>query len=156
MYVCQTHLSVVIKRMSKRSVGAGGALMLALFALTPGCRKEEIRAYRVPKEKPLIASSGVREDPPAAMPQLEWKLPAGWEERGPGRMSVVASFWIPSKAGPGAEVSVMPMPGESASNLSLLVNIVRQGDTRSEEHTSELQSPCNLVCRLLLEKKKKK
>src|SRR5256885_4031089 len=29
-------------------------------------------------------------------------------------------------------------------------------DARSEEHTSELQSPCNLVCRLLLEKKKKK
>src|SRR2546426_2344262 len=28
-------------------------------------------------------------------------------------------------------------------------------DVRSEEHTSELQSPCNLVCRLLLEKKKK-
>src|SRR3989454_9227004 len=27
-------------------------------------------------------------------------------------------------------------------------------DRRSEEHTSELQSPCNLVCRLLLEKKK--
>src|SRR2546426_1616255 len=30
------------------------------------------------------------------------------------------------------------------------------GAMRSEEHTSELQSPCNLVCRLLLEKKKKK
>src|SRR2546426_4284488 len=29
-------------------------------------------------------------------------------------------------------------------------------DERSEEHTSELQSPCNLVCRLLLEKKKKR
>src|SRR5256885_5618692 len=29
------------------------------------------------------------------------------------------------------------------------------GLLRSEEHTSELQSPCNLVCRLLLEKKKK-
>src|SRR2546426_9920274 len=29
-----------------------------------------------------------------------------------------------------------------------------RGDVRSEEHTSELQSPCNLVCRLLLEKKK--
>src|SRR5256885_10934447 len=28
------------------------------------------------------------------------------------------------------------------------------GHERSEEHTSELQSPCNLVCRLLLEKKK--
>src|SRR2546426_2061931 len=30
-----------------------------------------------------------------------------------------------------------------------------RGNPRSEEHTSELQSPCNLVCRLLLEKKKK-
>src|SRR2546426_9242355 len=30
----------------------------------------------------------------------------------------------------------------------------RSHDARSEEHTSELQSPCNLVCRLLLEKKK--
>src|ERR1039457_108480 len=30
----------------------------------------------------------------------------------------------------------------------------RTRDSRSEEHTSELQSPCNLVCRLLLEKKK--
>src|SRR5256885_13243895 len=36
--------------------------------------------------------------------------------------------------------------------------LVREFDVfvwRSEEHTSELQSPCNLVCRLLLEKKKK-
>src|SRR5256885_10981885 len=30
------------------------------------------------------------------------------------------------------------------------------GGERSEEHTSELQSPCNLVCRLLLEKKKQR
>src|SRR2546426_3714877 len=30
-----------------------------------------------------------------------------------------------------------------------------EAPVRSEEHTSELQSPCNLVCRLLLEKKKK-
>src|SRR5256885_4609706 len=34
-------------------------------------------------------------------------------------------------------------------------SVVQKCD-RSEEHTSELQSPCNLVCRLLLEKKKKK
>src|SRR5574341_2459001 len=32
----------------------------------------------------------------------------------------------------------------------------RPGPSRSEEHTSELQSPTNLVCRLLLEKKKNK
>src|SRR2546426_7855454 len=34
-------------------------------------------------------------------------------------------------------------------------DLERARDMRSEEHTSELQSPCNLVCRLLLEKKKK-
>src|SRR5256885_6898966 len=33
-------------------------------------------------------------------------------------------------------------------------HVDRADDARSEEHTSELQSPCNLVCRLLLEKKK--
>src|SRR5256885_7473087 len=33
--------------------------------------------------------------------------------------------------------------------------LLEKGELRSEEHTSELQSPCNLVCRLLLEKKKK-
>src|SRR5256885_7266233 len=33
-------------------------------------------------------------------------------------------------------------------------NATAQPESRSEEHTSELQSPCNLVCRLLLEKKK--
>src|SRR5256885_9380479 len=35
-----------------------------------------------------------------------------------------------------------------------VVNIRLRNVPRSEEHTSELQSPCNLVCRLLLEKKK--
>src|SRR5256885_13263465 len=35
------------------------------------------------------------------------------------------------------------------------VHAARRAARRSEEHTSELQSPCNLVCRLLLEKKKK-
>src|SRR5256885_8150317 len=34
------------------------------------------------------------------------------------------------------------------------MRVVRYDQHRSEEHTSELQSPCNLVCRLLLEKKK--
>src|SRR5256885_7790511 len=41
--------------------------------------------------------------------------------------------------------------------VALIVGTIlffRDPDRRSEEHTSELQSPCNLVCRLLLEKKK--
>src|SRR5256885_12747274 len=40
--------------------------------------------------------------------------------------------------------------GRAAPGLAAVVVL-----GRSEEHTSELQSPCNLVCRLLLEKKKK-
>src|SRR3989454_2091307 len=41
-----------------------------------------------------------------------------------------------------------------AANHSSMFDIWALAATRSEEHTSELQSPCNLVCRLLLEKKK--
>src|SRR5256885_12728475 len=36
--------------------------------------------------------------------------------------------------------------------LTLAIPVAAQNSARSEEHTSELQSPCNLVCRLLLEK----
>src|SRR3989454_571004 len=44
-----------------------------------------------------------------------------------------------------------PQPAESRPGIDVLLQ-----DLRSEEHTSELQSPCNIVCRLLLEKKKTK
>src|SRR2546426_5678477 len=48
---------------------------------------------------------------------------------------------------------------EHLPDVALQVHVLRRAGLqveRSEEHTSELQSPCNLVCRLLLEKKKKK
>src|SRR5205807_5892515 len=38
--------------------------------------------------------------------------------------------------------------------IGWIVHLPKGNGVRSEEHTSELQSPCNLVCRLLLEKKK--
>src|SRR5688500_19836779 len=41
-----------------------------------------------------------------------------------------------------------------SSEFAVAVSGHLGGEVRSEEHTSELQSPCNLVCRLLLEKKK--
>src|SRR5205807_10623869 len=43
----------------------------------------------------------------------------------------------------------------SAESRRLLEVLAAGAQPRSEEHTSELQSPCNLVCRLLLEKKKR-
>src|SRR2546426_240594 len=52
-------------------------------------------------------------------------------------------------AGPAVFVTGTPAPGAAIDSTAIA------GKVRSEEHTSELQSPCNLVCRLLLEKKKK-
>src|SRR2546426_6458456 len=56
------------------------------------------------------------------------------------------------------------LPSFQARDPALPFRLTRRGvpsllgagvlTSRSEEHTSELQSPCNLVCRLLLEKKK--
>src|SRR5256885_11745571 len=69
-------------------------------------------------------------------------------------------------------VALPPLPGavdipgrhsDTSGSLSIrssqqnvdMVQSMRSLHSRSEEHTSELQSPCNLVCRLLLEKKKR-
>src|SRR2546426_8886188 len=48
--------------------------------------------------------------------------------------------------------AILSAAGFSINTLSMFAMVLAIG--RSEEHTSELQSPCNLVCRLLLEKKK--
>src|SRR2546426_3807295 len=48
---------------------------------------------------------------------------------------------------------ICPIPFQTTDRIH--AHRVARGAGRSEEHTSELQSPCNLVCRLLLEKKKK-
>src|SRR2546426_1194616 len=53
----------------------------------------------------------------------------------------------------GAEALGIGAP--SAGRVKEILEDASKGAVRSEEHTSELQSPCNLVCRLLLEKKKK-
>src|SRR3989454_3220106 len=65
----------------------------------------------------------------------------------------ITAITIPSAifaAAAAARPTTAPHPARAA------VPVVRDSEySRSEEHTSELQSPCNLVCRLLLEKKKK-
>src|SRR5256885_5235423 len=56
---------------------------------------------------------------------------------------------MPLRPGPAPVMELQS--GEGPPRLRLRGRLVA---LRSEEHTSELQSPCNLVCRLLLEKKK--
>src|SRR5256885_13062302 len=84
--------------------------------------------------------------------------------------SLVSGLFEPSRSG--AIVGNLSYPSSSLSRLAEHTWLSRHLDPallgiepvdprnrfmsnlRSEEHTSELQSPCNLVCRLLLEKKK--
>src|SRR3989454_1985608 len=56
------------------------------------------------------------------------------------------------------ELPVIVVTANGSEELAVAAMKLGAADyvSRSEEHTSELQSPCNLVCRLLLEKKKKK
>src|SRR2546426_2755191 len=60
-------------------------------------------------------------------------------------------------AGVMLKVALVTPRSPSAEKLSVypVPTLSIDKSERSEEHTSELQSPCNLVCRLLLEKKKK-
>src|SRR5688500_18371050 len=67
---------------------------------------------------------------------------AAWGWIRPGRTTSVARY-----------PTVLGAPG--ALHGLTFVEGTRRAEHRSEEHTSELQSPCNLVCRLLLEKKKR-
>src|SRR5256885_3113333 len=55
---------------------------------------------------------------------------------------------VPARVGPRG-VGAMEQDAHREEHVRIIMA------ARSEEHTSELQSPCNLVCRLLLEKKKK-
>src|SRR2546426_5176522 len=74
-------------------------------------------------------------------------------------------FWVANTVNTGDSAWLVPsivtvrscIASSSAAWVLAGARLISSASTRrSEEHTSELQSPCNLVCRLLLEKKKKK
>src|SRR6266446_8283617 len=61
------------------------------------------------------------------------------------------------RVNPAGKVPALVLPDGTPvfESAAILIHLTNAHPTaRSEEHTSELQSPCNLVCRLLLEKKK--
>src|SRR5437879_9383547 len=73
--------------------------------------------------------------------------------------SVVQFDTVPTCAGAKRLLPIVPSPSTAPKALKPHVQSVPSlfsATVRSEEHTSELQSPMYLVCRLLLEKKKKK
>src|SRR2546426_4215247 len=76
------------------------------------------------------------------------------------RVRLLAVTWVPTNSGLIQPAEALGEIAESAGVPYLIDACQAAGEIpidvrkRSEEHTSELQSPCNLVCRLLLEKKK--
>src|SRR3989454_9366448 len=66
------------------------------------------------------------------------------------RITADGTWFLCLYAGAGIDLREPLRRGAPDDELASLIR-----ETRSEEHTSELQSPCNLVCRLLLEKKKR-
>src|SRR5688572_31624646 len=74
-----------------------------------------------------------------------WDQDPNSTEQHVGRLSVVITNQ------PGSLGSLTTVIGKNLGNIS---NLKITNRSRSEEHTSELQSQSNLVCRLLLEKKK--
>src|SRR5256885_8848867 len=71
-----------------------------------------------------------------------------------GESTHVRAHVAPRAGNTGHGRSVQSVPSRSRPRPTLPTRSTGP-HVRSEEHTSELQSPCNLVCRLLLEKKKK-
>src|SRR5256885_6915502 len=69
----------------------------------------------------------------------------------PLRAVTSPDFWMRVNATQKQQLSCRPAADKN--NTGSIAHDLRD-QLRSEEHTSELQSPCNLVCRLLLEKKK--
>src|SRR3989454_93914 len=102
--------------------------------------------------------------PGLCTPPVPWTAPAGTRST-PLTLTVSATADYALSLSPAALTIVQGMTGTTtvtvtrtnftgAVTLSLGGAPSKLNVTRSEEHTSELQSPCNLVCRLLLEKKK--
>src|SRR5688500_16460342 len=129
--------SSAISRRAALKVGGMGLLGLTM----PGLLKALENPQKIkPRAKSVIFL--FQWGGPSHIDMFDMKPDAPEGIRGPHRP-------IASKAD-GIQVSEkLPKTAQIMDKVTLIRSM-----TRSEEHTSELQSPCNLVCRLLLEKKK--
>src|SRR5256885_15682957 len=110
--------------------GASYGSLLAIKLLLAG---HTVRLVCLPAEADLINREGARVRIPVKGRE---GLIEGDSRKLPGKLSAS----LPAEVKP--------------ADYDLAALAMQEPQYRSEEHTSELQSPCNLVCRLLLEKKK--
>src|SRR2546427_10942970 len=105
---------------------------------------------RAPAEQRHVEEAVVVRDP-----HVGWDRPVGQLDHArEGELAVLPHLPVPH-AVPERAVDESPARAGPVQPAHLERRLVQVLDLRSEEHTSELQSQSNLVCRLLLEKKKK-
>src|SRR5438105_12749665 len=119
----------------------------------------QLLGKRLQLDERLLASIKARFDrmgrPMPAVNRTQAEVPEGAVIL-PNPRGTAPGLWVED---PGGRVVVL-LPGVPREMHGLLVEhvlpriVARHGSARSEEHTSELQSRVDLVCRLLLEKKK--
>src|SRR5256885_16206161 len=145
------------------------SLMPALMLVSASCSKPQQPAQPVPGASSGSTTANTLTDGERA---AGWKLlfdgktGAGW--RGYRQQTLPAGWQVKDGALPRVAEAGDIITDEQFKNFELALEwkispggnsgifyrASEDSDARSEEHTSELQSPCNLVCRLLLEKKK--
>src|SRR5688500_18225507 len=134
-------------------------------------RVRQATCVESPRRGPASPSCGLASDGLAVAPQPHCSRQAGSGEdetepqtrraEEPPRRDMAERLARIGAGGKGVEAERVPADEPPADRRAEVGGAERAplegGDReRSEEHTSELQSPCNLVCRLLLEKKKNK
>src|SRR5205807_10636993 len=106
------------------------------------CARKCMSLLRHPPRSTLFPYTTLFRSPTRTAPEVGGSRPA----------TTLSSVDLPQPLGPTIATNA---PAGTDSEISSIARYTAPpGDVRSEEHTSELQSPCNLVCRLLLEKKK--
>src|SRR2546426_12263640 len=146
-----------------------GVVIATGFNLEPDTRERPGRRYQVNRPFEGAPSRPPSEDTASAGARLVYET---FERRvreiaqGPLRFYAEIHGNNRRESANRIEIATVGVDKEYAQRLRALCELVRDAhlrghaqaprlEVRSEEHTSELQSPCNLVCRLLLEKKKK-
>src|SRR5256885_13168709 len=137
-------MSLQVGRKARRSVSASAAGRSRTLLNSPdprGKRRESAHSFQDgwetssdSNERRILGRRNAGSDLGFPVPSRR-SLP----ERGAGCVSAAAD----------------PPPSRYQNRARTRIPAHSPANPRSEEHTSELQSPCNLVCRLLLEKKKK-
>src|SRR3989454_7608133 len=109
----------------------------------------------------MATGVSIRTSLPAASRIISRCLPTRAAQRNRGAKATHNHSESQRTSGPGHPRAALPSHSTlrrhspETSFRRSVASFRRTEPSRSEEHTSELQSPCNLVCRLLLEKKKK-